>query len=943
MSADDALPWSTSRCNRLLRPLLSKLAKLRKELERPRTTNAAESRHVSSAFAIRGSPQKTTNFTRPANKPRGFDKARDPDWRPGLKPLKKMTYGGRGRGRSSGLQRGAPDPAISSRPGEIAFTPLISRMGGQLPSSPQVPISPLKKYGKNRGPLLAPMHAMHMAEDLRKLVQGLCEAYANLLQATATERQWKGTRSLMGVCLRKLPAYIELEEHFAKLDRLEEEEEDREVANEIYEHLEERFEQEHGLGWRPFKLVVRAHGTALICDAIADQVIGLENTLMLVTHCLNASAWDEAERLLLAYVPLLNSLSIPINTRASLFEEQRSPFLSAVKAFVDRTGRHRLLYELLEHMVALELLPLEWLATDSMRPVWDRMVRTISGNNRRTLASAARFFETVTLASMGLPDSRLLDDEVTGSVARRFVPSSREELRQALDTTFSSLLTVICSIVLVYNSREDSVGREVARRVTSVLDTVVVAISIREDIRDELGLFDPDTDDLQIMAQRGVLVTFASCLVHLEGSNSGSSAVALETATSLDLINWIAAEYSLKSVNFASVFASFPTFIASTARGTGRIWKDDGFDQLQRLVTPLMIVSGFRLPHKLWTLKRVALESVVEFAHVTGDSAHMAYAREIEKKMQTGGRLVIMHSPQKNESPTTGGGFRWEEGIGEWVTCTPFARQNIKRQQRKLVRALELLPTPTQSEDDKTDASEGETGLPDEVPNTPVWEVTAFDYDDDDAVPQSSPIKKPRMSTSSLGKRTRAPSPKVVIVKRMHMTPPDSPTIAYYPELPEDKHGPRRSRRPRSETKTLTNCLRTQRSRTSLESGLRDLKRPTYAEAAVDDSDAETSDAETSNPSLDDSDTSCISVKVTREVAVKDRPISARRSLRSHQPSDDDDDDELSMPPGRTQPQLSRRANSRQAPQLRKEWWKTGGAGVVGDSEDDSADELSFH
>jgi hypothetical protein len=790
------------------------------------------------------------------------------------------------------------------------------------------------------------MNATHTVDDLRKLIQGLSEAYANLLQSTATghEARWKGTRSLMSACLRKLPAYIELEEHFAKLDKLAEEaeEEDRDIANEVYEHLEAHFEQEQGLGWRPFKQVVRAHGTTLICDAIADEVIGLENALMLVTHCLNASAWDEAERVLLAYAPLLESLSIPINIRASLFDEQRSPFMSAVKAFVDQTGRHRLLFELLEHMVALELLPLEWLATDSMRPVWDRMVRTISENDHRTLSSATRFFETVTLVSMGLPDARLLEDEITGPASRRFVPSSREELRQALATTFSSLLTVMCSIALVNSSRDGHAGQGTARRITSVLDTVVIAISNREDIQDELILLNADVDDVQIMAQRGLWVTFASCLVHLEGSSDESATISLDTSTSISLVNWIASQYSFKDINFASILASLPTLVSSIARGTGRIWKDDGFDQLHRLVTALMATSGCRLPHKLWTLKRLALESAMEFAHGTGGAEHMAYAHAIEKKMQTQGRLVIMHSPQKNDSPTTSGGFRWEEGIGEWVTCTPFARQNVKRQQRKPVRVLELLPTPNHSEDDKTDASEVEDGLPDEIPDTPVWEASAFDYDEDEDedVQQSSPIKTaPRTSTSSLGKRTRAPSPKVVIpTKRIHMTPPDTPTFKYYPDIPKDRQdGPRRSRRPRQDTKALTTRPRTQRSRTSLESGLRNLQRPTYAEVAVDDSDAETS-SPSQDASQDDSDTSSVPVENTRREAAKSRPTAARRSLRSHELSKDDGDaserDELSETPAR--PQLRRRISGHQA------WWKGGAGGVVGDSEDDSADELSF-
>ncbi|KAF1934792.1 hypothetical protein EJ02DRAFT_460915 [Clathrospora elynae] len=953
MSADDTIPWTTSRCNRLLRPLSSKLAKLRKEVERPRTPGG-ESRNVSVAFATKCSPPKPTNFTRPANKPRGFDKVRDPDWRPGAKPGagKKTTYRGRGRrgGRPAGLQRIRLNTINGSRPGEIAFTPLISRMGGQLHSSPQVQISPLKKYAKNRGPLLVTLDplAKHMAGDLHKLIQGLSEAYANLLQATTTgdEKRWKGTRSLMGACLRKLPAYIELEDHFARLDRLEEDgEEERDIANDVYKHLEAQFEHKHGQGWRPFKHVVRAHATTLMCNAITDEVLGLDNALILVTHCLNASAWDEAERLLLAYAPLIGSLTIPINIQADLFDPQRSPYLSSVKSFVEQTGRHRFLYDLLEHMLALELLPLEWLATDSMRPIWDRLVRTISANDHRTLASASQFFETVTLASIGLPDERLLEDEVTDSIPRHFVPSSREELRNALSTTFSSLFTVLCSIALVNNSRYDTAGRDIARRITRILDGVVIAMSSREDIQEELELLDADAEDAQVMAQRALWVIFASFVVHLD-SNDDPAVSSVDASTSINLINWTAAQYSSNNINFASIFASLPTLISSTARGTGRVWKDDGFDQLKRLVTALMKISGCRLPHKLWTLKRLALDSAMEFANGTGDAEHTAYARDIEKKMQTQGCLVIMQSPQKNDSPTSSGGFRWEEGIGEWVTCTPFSKQNIKRQPRKPVRVLELLPTPVHSEDDRTDASEVEHGLPEDVSViTPTWEVTAFDYDDD-AVPQSSPIKKaPRTSTSSLGKRISAPSPRVVIpAKRMHMTPPDTPAVKYYPELPEDKqNGPRRLRRSRNNVNTLTSRLRTQRSRTSFESGLRDLKRPTYAEAEFGESDTQSS-----RPSQDDSDTSSMSAvsEYSKPFTTHSKPSLRMRSRRSHIVPDSDADeasehDELSKTPARPRPQLRRRISGRQAVHTRKEWWKAGG-GVVGDSED-SEDELSFY
>jgi hypothetical protein len=957
MSTDDALPWTTSRCNRLLRPLSSKLAKLRKELERPRSSGR-ESRNVSSAFATKGSPVKTTNFTRPAHKPRGFDKARDPDWRPGAKPgASKKTYGGRGGKKIAGLQRSNSDESNVSRPGEIAFTPLIARMGGQLHSSPQVQLSPLKRFGKNRGPLLANVEqfqARHMPADLHKLVQGLSEAYANLLQATTAgdERRWKGTRSLMGACLRKIPAYIELEEHFAELDRLEEEEEtdDRDVGHEIYEHLEARFEQRTGQGWRPFRQVVRAHGSSLLCHAITDEVLGLQCVSVLVTHCLNVSAWDEAERLLLAYVPLLEPLSIPINIKADLFDLQRQPYLSMVKGFVDRTGRHSLLYDLLEHMIALELLPLEWLATECMRPIWDRLVRTISDNHHRTLANASRFLETATIASMGLPDRRLLEDEVTGSVARRFVPSSRDELRIALNTTFSSLLTVLCSIALVHNSRDDAAGHSDSESILWVLDANVVALSQRDDIQDEMKLLDPDTEDAQVFAQRALWVHFASFLVHLEKCNKNETLIDIDIATSISLINQTLDAYLFKTVNVASILATIPSLVSATARGTGRIWKDDGFDQLQRLVSTLTTTSGCRLPHKLWTLKRLALEATMEFAHNTGDAEHMAYAREIENKMRIQGKLIIVQSPAKNDSPTNSGGFRWEEGIGEWVTCTPFAKQAIKRQARRPVRALELLPTPAQSDDEKADmrnTSESDNELPENSSNL-MW-----DSDDEGMVPQSSPLKKIRVtSTSSLGKRARASSPRIVIpAKRLQLAQPDTPVIAFYPTLPEDKHThsePRRSVRARQDRKELTSRLRTQRSRTSLEGGLRNVNRPSYAEPVLESEND--SDASTTASEVDDSSLSVVSTHRTSTAPPRSSRNKARSSSSSsiyrqpevqHDNISDYDNDELGKTPGRPRA-IQKRKSGQVIAGRKKQWWKFTAGAAVDDSEA-SEDELSFH
>lgn len=709
--------------------------------------------------------------------------------------------------------------------------------------SPLAQGSPLKKYTKNRGPLVVTVDrsesfGAHVPADVQKLVQGMLEAYANILHATDGMRSRRGTSSLMSACLKKLPAYIELEEHFAELDQLDEDEDDdRDVAREVYEHLEARFEQRRGQGWRPFKQVVRAHSTSLLCRAFADAIITMDSLLWFHRHCLTVGAYDEAEEILVAALPSLEPLSIPFNIRADLFSE-KLVYMSTVKIFVDRTGRYRFLYDVLEHMVAHELLPLEWLATSHMRPIWDRLVRTITEADQRTLASCSRFLETCTLAGMGLPDERLLIDEVSGAVARRFGPSTREDLRQALNTTYSSLLTVLCSIAIVNSGREDVAGKVVARRVRSIIDSITVALTSRSDISVELRLLEADSGDLQSFAQRASWAIFASFLVHVDDCDMDDTKIDLSTSALIRSLSDVMRPYSANGVNSSAVMATLPTLISAIARGTGRIWQDDGFTQLQRLVHAMSTLPGHQLPHKLWTLKRIALESSTEFANDTDEVQHLKFAHDLEKQMRTSGRLIIMPTPRKTDTPSSaaGGGFRWEDGIGEWVACTPFVKQDNKRCSQKPLRALDLLPTPVQSEDEERSnfVQDSEDDVDDEpiLPSSPVL--------------HSSPIKgRPRRSTSSLGKRTRACSPFVLIpTKRAQSSRPGTP-IAFYPELPEDQaheqEGQRRLRRSTTEIKALRNRLKTQRSRTSLGSGLRDVRRVKYEfalDGANDDDDS---------------------------------------------------------------------------------------------------------
>ncbi|KAJ4360873.1 uncharacterized protein N0V89_001440 [Didymosphaeria variabile] len=943
MASNDDLAFNTTRCNRLLRPLQTKLAKLRKELERPRSPND-DRRSSATAFALKASSRKI-NVTQPARKPRGLEKRKDPDWMPdaGSGGATKKTYGGRGLKKPS--SRISLHGGSDARPGAIAFTPLVTRTANRFHDSPQLHDSPLRKRNNYRGPLLAKVNVQglktQMPAEIGTLVKSLSESYANLLQATTAgdEKRWNGTRSLFSACLRRLPQYIQLEEHFAALDKDDEsEDEDTDVSQEVYSYLEQLYEITPGQGWRGFKQVVRAHGTQLLCDALGAQILGLETLHLLVVHCLNASAWDEAEKFLSSFLPCLKPLPMPNTLYANVFDEQRSLYMWMVKDFVARTGRYRFLYDHLEYMISQELLPLEWLATECMRPVWDRLVRSLSDGDQRSSASAFRFLETTMFAGIGLPDESLFEAGEIDTIARQYKPSSRQEFRDALDTTFSSLLTVFCSIALINQSREESAGALTVKRVVWALDSIVIDLVKRKDIQDDLALLGPLEDHMQLFAQRAVWAVFASFLVHLEGCQQHGNLLSLDIATVGGAIPWILSQYSSTHIDNSQLLGTLPAFVSAAARGTGRFWKDDGFDQIRRLVQGMLSISGLRLPHKLWTMKRLALEAVMDFAQSTNEAQHMAYVREVEQSMRMKGHVVIAPTPQKTDSPSAVGGFRWEEGIGEWVACTPFTKESMKRISRKPVPTLQLLPSPEPSDiEDAKDSLTAISMAPALTPSNKIsmWEALAEDEDADDHVPQSSPIKQTtRRSISCLGKRTRASSPMVVIpAKRMVMTPPDTPVLFFTEQdLSDLDDGPRRSKRAKKQKYNTMSTLRSQRSRSSLDTALRNLKRRTYVEIENVDLDliesSESEEESKRNTSSSSSSSSIVSQRLELRT-VRSMPSLVNKKRRVLKEVADINSQPSKMPT------LRRRRSGRQTVKGVKEWWKVDGGVVSTEGSDD--------
>ncbi|KAM4055394.1 hypothetical protein HRG_008679 [Hirsutella rhossiliensis] len=307
----DSQPWTAARCHRLLRQLQSRLAGLRKL--------AIEEKAV---------PSRQTKRPCPAGDlPRASKRVR-------------FTYG-----------RKRPDPAPSAQPGDAVTPPRATRTLGAMELGVSSPVCGLvdlstpvwRKISEqpdtphNTEPgalevlqvgtseiasadLVCGLRSLRRAisEDRYRSYEAILGWLNGLLRSTMAENQDPHRKSLLGLCLRRMPtciANIEAYERQAARERgCQTMWDASNVSFDLYEQLEALGSP--GSGWRPMKLAVRAHAMALLTEAVSDGLLEPEYVCLLVRLCLQLNCRAEAGKLaasvempLLAPRSLLNGLT----------------------------------------------------------------------------------------------------------------------------------------------------------------------------------------------------------------------------------------------------------------------------------------------------------------------------------------------------------------------------------------------------------------------------------------------------------------------------------------------------------------------------------------------------------------------------------------------------------------------------------------------------------
>jgi hypothetical protein len=630
-NADPEKEWTTARCHRLLRALTSRVAILKKEISR---------------FAQPGKDTETETAT--------TSRTGDADWTQARKRIRR-TYSSRGaKATSKGPKK--PKGRKSYLPGEVLVpTPLLARARGEQPDEPariavSEELAPVKtKRRRTRYTMGVPEGEFQLTKPLRELRQditairyttyeGIYSGLETLLRATEQDKpetKRKGARSLSSMALRAIPRYVTEQEALLEAHMQETGSksaiQSRDIATEIYDELESFGTS--GYGWPQLRIVIRSHGIGVLHDAIRAGLFDVDFCGVLVSLCIHNSALDEAQSLVSA---LVSSTQYP--QPKTLYDPLSRPVIMLCK-FAQHSGHLSFQYRQLAYIISSKSIPIDWLAAKDFGSIWTEAIQL--SRSELDNEDALTFLES-SLAALAL--------------SAEGASMTSHGMVEAVGNTLSSLLTTFVSIIILSKETEDQQELEASTQQHNQFITLL-----------RNCLFAYQHANVK-MSSKSILLLLASMFTDQERSGLWEPGS--------DMVEILLTHLEQNGDDFAAISSTYSDsvmFICQVARCCGRGASNFGFEYLEHMHLILKnLVCGRAGTNVLMGL---IVDSAFTFAQKVPDRKHLDYAADMDAMYCTRGfnTEASLHNIPVTNDDNENSGFRWEEGISEWVTATPTA------------------------------------------------------------------------------------------------------------------------------------------------------------------------------------------------------------------------------------------------------------------------------
>ena len=728
--------WTTARCNRLIRPISSKVAglrRLKKSGSQELQTVHPDSRGALSAEAVKRSRPPCLrlikrsgpccsahpNLTSPCscwlNEMPIDDGSDSSSTDSGHDPWPDMPREGRARKRlkrtylnrstqapaapiyQSNLRTALLHPVVAKHGSAESYTDALALSGNGVPD-----VSVLEQRGNSMGlRVTADLEKINidsilpgyfrsctrrlcrefreLAKSLLpvnwRLIDGIWENLEALLRATSEQQTpKKDPQSLLETCLKQLPTYIIKEQTQVST---EDPDDKSNVARMIYDEFEALGTSSEA-GWRPLKEVARAHGIRLLADAVEECLISLPLARGLVILCLHREAYKEAQVIVESMLRMMKPLPKPSSINNKVFAFGQSTTLHTM-ALIHRTNSSDNLaftYRQLAILFRRRVLPIEWIVCRDLVDLWNRIVISITQAASDAPEAAALLQVIVGMMygdlhdinedidlmrsgntrpeeqkiSNGQPRSSL-ELDTDGFCSIRDTSNSGLEairLRPRASKTIANILTVLSAIAILQNPertilQDISIEAQKAQEFSTRIRARKNAMQVD---KGQLGLVILAFDLVQAYNHRNLPKPFRTGFARFDG-------------------------YQLANAGFSALAGSF---VCSVARCCGKAVAKDPFLYLQNLLEGLDRSSSGESKTTRKLCKGISVAAAFKLAEETNQPHHLQWALELEQRATSEMAEQTLRTPgrksggggQRNKS-----GYRWEEGICEWVAKTP--------------------------------------------------------------------------------------------------------------------------------------------------------------------------------------------------------------------------------------------------------------------------------
>lgn len=635
--------WTAKQCHRLLRPLLAHIAALKKIKERKAAVRRnSDSTQPQQSQITRGRPRKSIVL---GKRDRGYPES-DEEYSTKKKVTRKYSRKGSQRSpaedSSSATTTPPRDGTVRQRnlPGarpsqDTVFpTPHLRRIRNHEQSSPVIQ--------ENRIEITVCGHSncvkrCRFDEELARLRSSIdperlalfyhvVKALDSLLKKTRPDRveNIAAPKSLMAMCLRKIPAYIRWEKKEIEKDQdSQPEPQDCGVSFEIYDELEALGPAD---GWKNLCLAVRAHSIQIVHEAAEEGLFDDNIVTLLIRLCHEYLPSNE-------FMPLIDTFIFRQYPRPASRDNDFDHCQALHPIRVIQTLGHST--DLTPNKVASLLsggfLPSEWILTGGFRNLW-----------HSTIARIAQMKPCDDVVELATTTLTLLCDHASPTRPRGV---AQTRIRGKPQSQLVDAIGALGAVVLLSQEGKDQGAAAssptdrtstIRRRVQYVVDTCTKQLRHRKKEGRKLGTY-----------------LFALC-----------SFLCVDTTTSSAVIesSWRGV---LNCKGNASLMLQYDATIALLASIVQYCVRGTRLDTHMYLLQLCEKLQKLDLPRG--ALSNIQVDAAFRVAESTGNMRDHAFAEGLRAKMNAAATPV----PEGGRRRGNFSGIKWDDVISEWVAATP--------------------------------------------------------------------------------------------------------------------------------------------------------------------------------------------------------------------------------------------------------------------------------